>query len=656
MKRRAALPIFIASFVAGTMFSPLLLGMRAANAEDGSQPCAAGPAPAAPPVGTPVQGPENPSTTDPVIGATATIPETIARARFSEVFPDPAGADDLNEFIEIENASDTDADLAGWQVENAAGKSFTIGVRVGPHAAYAFTYAETKIALVNTGMTLTLRDPSGAVVDTLTYGGPARTGRTYARLSDGSWQWTAVPTPGSENAFDVPTQTPAALPDRSPGVADPTQDAPEPTDPPVAPPPSVPASPRVSIVEFIPDPVGDDAAEWVALRNDGEDDALLDGWKLDDAAGGSEPFSLSGMRIAAGSRAVIERAASKIALNNAGDEVRLIGPDGVPTQTVAYANAPEGKTYALTGGAWKWLPEDVPGPGAGKISAAGVVTAVEPGQSPDAANEPPDTAEVPTEASVADISADDDSLMAIEGVVTLAPGIVGKRTFAIQDPSGLGGVFVRAYGSSPMPQLAAGDAVRIVGRSSVGTGAGFSTTGAGIMKNGAGTVTPEEKRVADIGDDETGMMVAITGIVARRGKTVMTLADEAAREAIIVHAVARTSFPLAAITGSTVTARGVVRSRSGRTELFLSGKDAVTVAAPPRAIPSPDPPTRGGGEVPSPTPEQRKPLVFAYAAEKAASGIAIGSAVAALSAAIAVLAIIAKRRRTEEPDRLAADR
>ena len=88
----------------------------------------------------------------------------------------------------------------------------------------------------------------------------------------------------------------------------------------------------VRIIALLPNPVGSDHfTEQVTLRNSGNADVSLAGWRIVDEEGNE--FPLSGT-IAAGATQVLTLARSAM-LNNDGDEVRLLSPGG-PVQTVRY--------------------------------------------------------------------------------------------------------------------------------------------------------------------------------------------------------------------------------------------------------------------------------------------------------------------------------
>ncbi|HSD12930.1 MAG TPA: lamin tail domain-containing protein [Patescibacteria group bacterium] len=673
MRHRSVRPHAIVAFLAGLALSPLLFGSFAARAELDPYPCA--PVQAEPAAETSDDAPtpeQAPADTTPTVAETpaardqtaATATATRPHARFSEIFPDPEGADEQGEFIEIENPDDAEAEISGWSIRGASGKTFVISARLGSKARYAFIYAETKIALVNSGTTLTLLDADGGIADTLTYAGPAKTGKAYARTADGAWRWTSFATPGDENRFDaenaVPTTVTAATGTAS--IAESSEPVPQPaasSEPAAEPAADAPAAASalqdasVSIVGLLPDPVGDDGAEWIEIRNDGAAATVMTGWKLDDAEGGSGPYRLDDVRAAAGGRVRITRSESKIALNNAGDEARLIGPDGTVRQAVAYEDAPEGETYEFADGAWRWS-----GAGGRETPASLAETSAGTIAGPEASAFPSaEDAEQPADASIGDLDPDDDALLSVEGVVTLAPGILGKRTFAMQDPAGQGGVIVRAYGTAPFPTLVSGDRVRVVGRPMRGPAAAMSTTGKRVMRLSAGKLDYEERALRDIARDANGTAVAVTGLVTGRSRTSLTLADQTLRHEIVVRRDAKAPIDPGIIAGTTVTARGVVRVKNEGTELVVTLKDGVAAAAAPTHAPTAPAAETGAPKMAvEDDAAPRKPLVLAFAAEKPMAAAATGGIIAAAVAALAVVVIAVRRRRAEDLDRLVADR
>lgn len=626
----------VASFVLGTAISALLWSPPTL-AQTANDPCVAPDSAlqtdqAAPsePAPAPLEPNEEPTEPQPDPAMASPI------IRLSELFPDPEGSDEEAEFIEIVNAGATDADVSGWAIETASGKTFMLATRVAAFGRYAFSYADTRLPLSNAGTTVTLRDASGSAVDVATYPGPAKTGKAYARDNAGAWRWTSLVTPGSENAFD-PEPAPSPTPTPSAAAVEPAA-APEFVDAPASPAPVVPVMPDLSllrITEFLADPAGSDDGEWVELHNAGDAALPLDGIFLDDAEEGSEPFALSGIRIEAGGYSLVRKSASGIALNNAGDAVRLLRADGGVIASVRYAIAPEGKSHALIDGEWEWT--DAPTPDGENIPMATAPDKLAPAATAQAETPEEEPAD---EASVNEISdADDETLIAVTGTVTLPPGTLGKRTFAIQDDTAA--VIVRAHGNAPMPPLSAGDVVRVVGRKR--DAFPFSTTGRMIELVGTDQVAYAAREVGELSGDDAGLAVRIRGIVTRRTAKSFVVADEDYSTEATVRADMLPDKE-AMRTGATVTVRGVVRARNERVEIVAAALEAVEPPA-----------TADSGDASPPVPAERERATFVAAAPNAPVSTPIAAGAAGSSIAVAALIALLRRRRAADGGGLPVD-
>ena len=121
----------------------------------------------------------------------------------NEVLPDPEG-DEEEEFIELKNLGEEELDLSGWKIGDATRKfeitqeAFDDTV-VAPNGFFVVPREVSKIALNNTGKeSVVLFDPLGREMDSLSYE-QAKEGAVYAREAEGSFVWSAIPTPGAEN-------------------------------------------------------------------------------------------------------------------------------------------------------------------------------------------------------------------------------------------------------------------------------------------------------------------------------------------------------------------------------------------------------------------------------------------------------------------------
>lgn len=164
---------------------------------------------------TPTPGAANVYTPQP----TPDAPTDFAAVELSELLPDPASpmTDANDEFIEIYNPTDQPVDLTGYVLKaghDLTGKYVISGVSVAPEGYVALKSSQTKLALSNSGSSVALYTPDGIQLGlTITYP-KAGSGNAWARLN-GNWDWTAEPSPGSENIISpvavVPPKTAAAV-------------------------------------------------------------------------------------------------------------------------------------------------------------------------------------------------------------------------------------------------------------------------------------------------------------------------------------------------------------------------------------------------------------------------------------------------------------
>ncbi len=131
----------------------------------------------------------------------------------SEVLPSPEGADTENEFIEIFNANNFEADISDFKIKDKIGaiKTFIIpeGTKIKENSFLTFKSSQTKISLNNTGDGVELLDPSGKIIESTDFG-KSQSGQSWSKTpaqsptdneADRGWAWTAKPTPSQANAI-----------------------------------------------------------------------------------------------------------------------------------------------------------------------------------------------------------------------------------------------------------------------------------------------------------------------------------------------------------------------------------------------------------------------------------------------------------------------
>jgi hypothetical protein len=260
-------------------------------------------------------------------------------------------ASSSDEWIELLSTTSLDLSLAGWRLSDGGDVAIALN---GTLPAYGYFLLErtddstvSDIAanqiyvgsLRDSGEILELVGPSGELIDTANRdGGGWPAGESGSRSSmerrgdtDGPGNWGTYTgfygngtdaagnpihgTPGRVNSLFFPTPTPTGVPS------------------------------RLVINEVLIRPHYDwegsggvtTGDEFIELYNTGRLPVYLKGWFLDDASDtGSRPFELPGVTISGKGYAVFFRTLTKIALNDSGDTVRLLRPDGRLVDEVSY--------------------------------------------------------------------------------------------------------------------------------------------------------------------------------------------------------------------------------------------------------------------------------------------------------------------------------
>jgi len=281
----------------------------------------------------------------------------------------------FDEWIELYNPGEAAIDLAGWRLEDGGDISIGLSGVISPRSLYLLERSDDSTissiradqvysgGLNNDGETLWLKDPTGAIIDTANAAGgawPAGDAQTRASMerrggSDhpdnwGTWKdhisagYDAggnqiAGTPRQSNSLLYPTPTPTGIPG------------------------------RVVINEVLIRPhydwnrsgKADLGDEFIELYNAGPGPVDLMGWILDDVpGGGARPYSIPAKIIQPGTGVAFFRSQTRISLNDAGDVVRLLSPDGrlidqiqyirVRAYNLSYGRLPDGSpdfVYAL---------------------------------------------------------------------------------------------------------------------------------------------------------------------------------------------------------------------------------------------------------------------------------------------------------------------
>lgn len=170
------------------------------------QPSSPDPDPAPPagdPSTTPGQPGADPSTQPPQIASPN--PETL---QLSELLPNPAApaTDAKDEFVEIYNYGEEAVELAGFTIQTGNTFSYSYTISSGtlpPHDYIIFTSGDTPLTLSNSGGRARLLNAGGKTISETSAYSDAQEGAAWIFMN-GSWQWSASPTPGAANVLTLP--------------------------------------------------------------------------------------------------------------------------------------------------------------------------------------------------------------------------------------------------------------------------------------------------------------------------------------------------------------------------------------------------------------------------------------------------------------------
>lgn len=124
-------------------------------------------------------------------------------------------------------------------------------------------------------------------------------------------------------------------------------------------PPDLTTTLRLS--EIFPKPTSTSNDEFIELYNFGETAIRLTDWQLDDdPTGGSQPFVFDEVVIAPKKFLTLYKPDTHLTLNDSGDSVLLIQPNGFVLDEVSYETAVSGETLARFDNGWHWTQTPTP--------------------------------------------------------------------------------------------------------------------------------------------------------------------------------------------------------------------------------------------------------------------------------------------------------
>lgn len=259
----------------------------------------------------------------------------------------------------------------------------------------------------------------------------------------------------------------------------------------------------VIINEILPAPENGTDFEFVEIFNNEETAIDLTNWQIDDIAnGGSSPYVIpAGTIIEPKGYVILYHTVTKIFLNDDGDEVRLLDPNGETKDKIQYQKSPKGLSFARFSNDWSWT-ETI------TVGEANILQISMGGSARE---------EVALSSNIRDIrNLDNGQYVRIVGVVTTPPGVVSAQYFYIQDESG----GIQVYNSKKIfPHIEAGNTISVYGKLSETAGEKriiyYALSDIEIISSEKTTVEPKQISGDQFGEDNEGVYVKLQGQVTK---------------------------------------------------------------------------------------------------------------------------------------------
>ncbi|MFH0779904.1 MAG: lamin tail domain-containing protein [Parcubacteria group bacterium] len=454
----------------------------------------------------------------------------------SEIMAVPNTGD--KEWVELFNSTNAAIDLADWSLYEGSSLKTNLFGAIQPSGYLAFD----KSSLNNDGDIVILKDPTGAVIDQVAYGGwsdgnasdnaPNAAKGDSLILWQGAYIETITPTRAAENILTALPAPVAALSvsgttSEQETVVQPATSA-ETTS--VQNNQQYQYSDQVLINEFLPNPAGSDDSEWIELYNSGGVDVNLYGWSLGDN-GGSAPYKIKDLlAIKAKNFLLFGREQTKIALNNTSDEVVLNDPNGQAVSRFAYDKTQENYSWARFDSGWEQTSALTPGEENEKpdLQAAAVVEIPKQNTIVNAINAVKYYSGSLTPAEIKELPLK--SKVSVNGQVAVLPGVFSKNTINL-----VNGLQIY-YSKADWPALRLGDIVQASGTTSESLGVPrVLIKNKSDLKILGNEPLPEPRTVnsneinadlADLPAGKAGAYVRIVGDLVQKDRGKLTFADD----------------------------------------------------------------------------------------------------------------------------------
>ncbi|MCK5332589.1 lamin tail domain-containing protein [Candidatus Parcubacteria bacterium] len=468
------------------------------------------------------------------------IPEII----ITEFLPNPEDSDRDNEFIELYNKGEKDVDLTGWTLEDKKGKIkvFTIPEKnIIKAKSYKVFYSdETRIALNNSGDGVVLKDDRENIVSETLVSNSAKEDQSFSLDKDDNWVWTLRPTAGRENIIEVEENDEINFDEKTENKIDIIEEDNSQKNDEIE---NLEIenefdySDQIVISEIYPNPIGNDnrqgSYEWIEIYNSSNREVNLRGWQIDDILNKGSRLYLITEDIIIKSRnfIVFKNNQTKIILNNSGDEINLLWPDGEVVDNVKYEKAKEGFSYGwISEGVWSWSENITPGK-ENEVQDVGDKNEIKKEEVEYLGIEEPENQNNLIENNYIDAQIKDlesfvkYTRVRISGIVSTPPGIFASEILYLSENGAGVQIF---YKEGKYPKIQVGDLIEATGLvSKVGGEKRILLVDAKDIKiiSRDNYVEPQVVLTGDVGPANEGQLIAVEGKISEIKKDVFFVDD-----------------------------------------------------------------------------------------------------------------------------------
>ncbi len=303
-----------------------------------------------------------------LLGAILAKPDRVGAVVINELNWAGSSSSSADEWLELYNPSQSAVELSGWMIEQAASSKRNLvlpeGSSVGPGGYFLIAnfkpdsiktllaiqadWVTSSLSLGNSDRKYQLINQFGQVIDSLDDG----QGEPWAGLNGRiirSMERVDPKTSGAEssnwrsalNVLNFKEQTGHF---GTPGAKN----------------SALQVWPKLVISEVYAKPA-DSTQEYIELYNHTGETVSLDGWLIDDAPDGSRAYQLPNHDLQPNQYLSLTRTLTGLALNDTGDSVRLIAPDGQVVDQTDFPSLKTGFVWALIDRVWRISQTPTPG-------------------------------------------------------------------------------------------------------------------------------------------------------------------------------------------------------------------------------------------------------------------------------------------------------